>query len=89
MGLPQFSIPELQALTEFNNTLISLEVANNELPKSSTTLVEAEGIFQFMFKTISKIKNLLSEDSLQCLKKRITERRIKFKKHFDTILKHW
>ena len=62
---------------KLNNTLKPLEIAINELSKNSTTSVETEGIFQFMIKTLSKIKNTLSEDLLQCLKKHITERRIK------------
>ena len=50
--VPQYTI---QALTDLNNTLMPLEIAINELSKKSTTLVEADGIFQFMFKTLSKI----------------------------------
>ena len=67
LGLPQFREHKIQALTEFNNTLKPLEIAINELSKNFTTLIEAEGIFQFM-----PMKNSLSEDLLQCLKNHIT-----------------
>ena len=50
-----------------NNTLKPFKIAINEL-SSSSNLVEAEGILQFMFGTLSKLRKPLSEDLLQCLK---------------------
>ena len=50
LRLPQFSEHKIQALTKLNSTLKLLEIAINELSKNSTTLVEAEIIFQFISK---------------------------------------
>lgn len=77
LGLSPFNENDIKTLNELNNTLKPLEIAVKELSKNSSTLIEAEGIFQFLFKSLSKLHNPLSNELLECLKKRVEERRIK------------
>ena len=54
-----------------------VELAVNELSKSDSNLLKADSIFMYVFKRLTGIDTKLSLELLECLKRRVNERRNK------------
>ena len=72
--VPERDIVVLQKLL---NVLTPLEVAVKELSKDNVTLVTAEGVYKFLFNSLTEIDNDLSNILLIEIKKRMEQRRDK------------
>ena len=70
-------MPDVLVLQKLFNVLTPLEVAVKELSKYNVTLVAAEGVYKFLFNSLTEIDNDLSNILLLEIKKRMEQRRDK------------
>lgn len=75
LHLETFSEAEIKLLENLAQTLQPLEIAVKKLSSDSVTLLDSEGIWLFLLKSLKKQNNTISQNVLVSLKQRIQERR--------------